>query len=85
MGALSPPYADDVPYNPADLHVWSLPLRTRFRGLTVRDGLLVRGAAGWAEFSPFWDYDAAESVVWWRAAREAADTGWPAPVRTRIR
>ena len=24
--------------NPADLHVWSVPLRTRFRGLTVRDG-----------------------------------------------
>ena len=44
----------------------------------------MRGAAGWGEFSPFWDYDAAESVAWWRAAREAADVGWPAPVRTRI-
>ena len=84
MGLLTRPYADEVPHNPADLHVWSLPLRTRFRGLTVRDGLLVRGAAGWGEFSPFWDYDAAESVAWWRAAREAADVGWPAPVRTRI-
>ncbi len=73
-----------MPRNPADLHVWSLPLRTRFRGLTVRDGLLVRGAAGWGEFSPFWDYDAAESVAWWRAAREAADVGWPEPVRTWI-
>ena len=83
-GTLSRPYADEVPHNPADLHVWSLPLRTRFRGLTVRDGLLVRGAAGWGEFSPFWDYDDAESVAWWRAAREAADVGWPAPVRTRI-
>ena len=58
---------------PADLHVWAVPLRTRFRGLTVRDGVLVRGDAGWGEFSPFWDYDAAESVAWWRAAREAAD------------
>lgn len=67
-----------------DLHVWSLPLRTRFRGLTVRDGVLLRGDAGWGEFSPFWDYDAAESVAWWRAAVEAADEGWPPPVRTRI-
>ena len=73
-----------MPRTPADLHVWSLPLRTRFRGLTVRDGVLVRGDAGWGEFSPFWDYDAAESAAWWRAAREAADEGWPPAVRTRI-
>jgi O-succinylbenzoate synthase len=64
--------------------VWSIPLTTRFRGLTVRDGVLVRGDAGWGEFSPFWDYDAAESAPWWRAAREAADEGWPEPVRDRV-
>jgi O-succinylbenzoate synthase len=64
--------------------VWSIPLTTRFRGLTVRDGVLLRGDAGWGEFSPFWDYDAAESAAWWRAAREAADLGWPEPVRDRV-
>jgi O-succinylbenzoate synthase len=67
-----------------DLHVYSIPMRTRFRGITVREGVLVRGAAGWGEFSPFWDYDAAESAAWWRAAREAADDGWPPAVRTHI-
>lgn len=67
-----------------DVVVWSVPLRTRFRGLTARDGVLVRGDAGWAEFSPFWDYDDEESSAWWRAAREAADLGWPAPVRDRV-
>src|SRR3954453_17224951 len=69
---------------PADLHVWAVPLLTRFRGLTVRDGVLVRGDAGWGEFSPFWDYDEDESLAWWRCAREAADEGWPAPVRDRV-
>jgi len=69
---------------PADLHVWAVPLRTRFRGLTVRDGVVVRGDAGWGEFSPFWDYDEQESLAWWQAAREAADDGWPDPVRDRI-
>jgi len=64
--------------------VYDIPLRTRFRGLLRRDGVLLRGDAGWAEFSPFWDYDAAESSAWWRAAREAADQGWPAPVRDRV-
>ncbi|GIG22210.1 o-succinylbenzoate synthase [Cellulomonas chitinilytica] len=67
-----------------ELLTYAVPLRTRFRGLTVRDGALVRGDAGWGEFSPFWDYDAAESASWWDAAREAADEGWPAPVRDRV-
>ena len=66
------------------LVAWSTPLRTRFRGLDVRDGLLVHGEAGWAEFSPFWEYDDAESAAWLRAAREAAHLGWPAPVRSSV-
>jgi O-succinylbenzoate synthase len=61
--------------------VYRVPLRTRFRGIDVRDGVLVRGPAGWGEFSPFWDYDLAESRRWWAAAQEAAVDGWPAPVR----
>ncbi|WP_130417015.1 o-succinylbenzoate synthase [Xylanimonas ulmi] len=64
--------------------VWSTPLRTRFRGLDVRDGVLLRGQVGWGELSPFWDYDDPESATWLRAAREAADQGWPAPVRARV-
>lgn len=67
-----------------DVVVWSVPMRTRFRGLTSRDGALVRGDAGWAEFSPFWEYDDEESAAWWRAAHEAAELGWPAPVRDRV-
>lgn len=63
---------------------YSIPLHTRFRGLTTRDGLLLRGDAGWGEFSPFWDYDAPTSRPWWAAAREAADQGFPEPLRTSI-
>lgn len=70
--------------SPARTVAWSSPLRTRFRGLDARDGLLVRGTAGWAEFSPFWEYDDAESAAWLRAAREAADVGWPASVRSSV-
>jgi O-succinylbenzoate synthase len=64
--------------------VYAIPLRTRFRGIDVREGVLWRGDAGWAEFSPFWDYDPQTCVPWLRAAREAADEGWPAPVRSEI-
>jgi O-succinylbenzoate synthase len=67
-----------------EAHVWSVPMRTRFRGIDVRDGVLVHGPAGWGEFSPFWDYDVAESRRWWGAAYEAAVMGWPDPVRSSV-
>ena len=67
-----------------EARVYSVPLRTRFRGIDVRDGVLVQGPAGWGEFSPFWDYDLAESRRWWAAAEEAALTGWPEPVRDSV-
>jgi O-succinylbenzoate synthase len=67
-----------------DLWVYSIPLTTRFRGIDVREGMLLRGDAGWGEFSPFLEYDAPTSAPWLAAAREAADLGWPDPVRTSI-
>ncbi|MCW2711591.1 MAG: O-succinylbenzoate synthase [Marmoricola sp.] len=66
------------------MRVFSVPLRTRFRGITVREGVLVEGEAGWGEFSPFLEYDAPTSAPWLDCAREAADLGWPTPVRDRI-
>ena len=65
-------------------HVWSVPMRTKFRGITVREGMLLRGEAGWGEFSPFLEYDARVAEPWLRAARESADQGWPAPVRDSV-
>ena len=73
-----------LPAGISELHVWSVPMRTRFRGIDVRDGVLLRGPAGWGEFSPFWDYDVAESRRWWASAVEAAVEGWPAPVRSSV-
>ena len=64
--------------------VYRTRLTTRFRGLDARDGVLLRGDAGWGEFSPFWDYDDAESAAWLRAAHEAAHHGWPDAVRDRV-
>jgi O-succinylbenzoate synthase len=65
-------------------HTYAIPLRTRFRGITVREGMLWRGSVGWAEWSPFLDYEGEELVPWWRAAQEAAEVGWPDPVRRRV-
>jgi O-succinylbenzoate synthase len=63
---------------------YALGLRNRFRGLTVREGLLVRGPAGWAEWSPFAEYTHPEIDAWWQATVEAATLGFPEPVRDRV-
>ncbi len=63
---------------------FALPLRHRFRGITVREGLLVRGPVGWAEWSPFAEYTTPEIDAWWRASLEAASAGFPPPVRDRV-
>ncbi|MHA3701570.1 o-succinylbenzoate synthase [Jatrophihabitans sp. YIM 134969] len=62
----------------------SIPMRTKFRGITVRETTLIHGHVGWGEFGPFVEYGAAESRGWWRAAMEAATVGFPDPVRDRV-
>ena len=66
-------------------HVLSLPMRTKFRGITTREVMLVRGPAGWGEFSPFTEYDDQESSAWLRSGIEAAWDGPPEPHRERVR
>lgn len=67
-----------------DRFVYDIAMRTRFRGITRRQGMVWRGAAGWAEWSPFLDYHGDEIRPWLAAAREAAEDGFPDPVRTRV-
>jgi o-succinylbenzoate synthase len=66
------------------MHVFSIPLTTRFRGITVREGVLLRGEAGWGEWSPFLEYPPDVAAPWLRCAEEAAVGDWPAPLRDRI-
>jgi O-succinylbenzoate synthase len=61
--------------------VYAIPMRTRFRGITVREGLVVPGPLGWGEFCPFPEYDDAEAACWLATAVEQAAIGWPAPRR----
>jgi O-succinylbenzoate synthase len=72
----------------ATARVVSFPLTTRFRGIETREALLMRGPAGWTEFSPFVEYDDAEAAAWLAAA---IDFGWrepqlrtDAPARIRV-
>jgi O-succinylbenzoate synthase len=66
------------------MKVFSIPLHHRFRGIDVREGVLVQGDGGWGEWSPFLEYDARVAEPWLRCAEEAAVGDWPAPVRDRV-
>jgi O-succinylbenzoate synthase len=66
------------------MRVFSIPMRTHFRGITRREGVLIHGPAGWGEFSPFAEYGPKECARWLATAREAAYDGWPPPLRDRI-
>jgi len=64
--------------------VVALPMVTRFRGITTREALLMEGPLGWTEFSPFTEYDDAESATWLAAAIDFGWTEQPKPRRESI-
>ena len=66
------------------LRVIALPMKTNFRGISVREVALIKGSHGWGEFSPFIEYDDAESAPWLASAIEAATTPQPKLYRTSI-
>ena len=66
------------------VRAFAIPMRTRFRGITVREGALIEGPAGWGEFSPFAEYGPRECARWLACALEAAWAGWPEPTRERV-
>jgi O-succinylbenzoate synthase len=66
------------------LHVVALPMRVRFRGITVREVALIDGPAGWGEFGAFTEYQPPEAATWLAAAIEAAYHEPPPVRRDRI-
>ena len=65
----------------ASMQVVALPLKSKFRGINVREVALFEGPAGWGEFAPFLEYDDAESSTWLLSAIDAATN--PAPMAYR--
>ena len=66
------------------VRAFAIPMRSKFRGITVREGALIQGPAGWGEFSPFAEYGPRECARWLACALEAACAGWPERVRDRV-
>jgi o-succinylbenzoate synthase len=68
----------------SSMRVLALPMKTEFRGIKVREVALFKGDYGWAEFSPFLEYDDNESARWLASAIEAATAPRPALFRSDI-
>ncbi len=66
------------------MRVVALPMKTDFRGVTVREVALFKGEYGWGEFSPFLEYGDPESSRWLASAIEAATQPRPPRLRSSI-
>jgi O-succinylbenzoate synthase len=66
------------------LRVITIPTTTNFRGINHREIALFKGEQGWAEFSPFLEYDDQECVPWLECAIEAATVPTPTLHRSSI-
>ena len=51
---------------------FALPMRRRFRGVDVREGVLIHGPSGWGEWAPFPEYGDDVAAVAWAAPHELA-------------
>ena len=67
------------------LHVVALPMRVRFRGITVREVALIDGPSGWGEFGAFLEYEPDEAAHWLASGIESAYGTRPSVCRNRIR
>jgi O-succinylbenzoate synthase len=65
--------------------VLSIPMRIKFRGITTREVLLFEGPNGWAEWSPFTEYEDEEASIWLKAAIEFAFGDIPEPTLKTIK
>jgi O-succinylbenzoate synthase len=66
------------------MRVIALPMKTNFRGINIREVALIKGNHGWGEFSPFLEYDDAESSHWLASAIEAATQPRPKLFRSSV-
>lgn len=60
--------------------VYRIDMRTHFRGVDYREGMLLRRDGRWSEWSPFLEYGDEEAATWLEAAMER-----PEPPRLRHR
>jgi o-succinylbenzoate synthase len=68
----------------ANARVVSIPLRTKFRGVTERELLVFEGPKGFSEWAAFPEYSDDEAASWLAAAIEWGFEDLPAPKRQQV-
>lgn len=67
-----------------ELYPVRLRMRYRFRRVEHREAVLIKGPAGWGEFSPFPGYPPRVTARWLAAALESACAPLPRPIRESV-
>ena len=62
LGDIDLPMGENGASGLVSARCYAIPLRTRFRGIAVREGMVIEGPAGWGEFCPFPEYGDVEAV-----------------------
>ena len=68
----------------ASARVVSIPLRSKFRGLTDRELLVFEGPQGHSEWAAFTEYSDEEAAIWLEAAIEWGFTPRPTPATSSV-
>ena len=68
----------------ASARVVSIPLRSKFRGLTERELLIFEGPQGHSEWAAFTEYSDEEAAIWLEAAIEWGYDPLPTPTRKSV-
>ena len=66
------------------MRIVALATKTDFRGIKIREVVLIEGEHGWGEFSPFLEYSPQECAPWLASAIEAASKPRPPLLRPKI-
>ena len=68
----------------ASARLVSIPLRSKFRGLTERELLIFEGPQGHSEWAAFTEYSDEEAAIWLEAAIEWGFTALPTPSKSSV-
>lgn len=68
----------------ANLRTFRVELTDPMRGVSFREGVLIKGEFGWSEFAPFAHHSIEHATRWLQAALEMAWTELPKPQRMQV-
>lgn len=68
----------------SSIEVIGIPTRTNFRGVALREIVLIHRGGRWGEFAPFSDYSIERDALWLACAIESIEQPFPTAIRDAV-